>query len=366
MAEHGNGDSSSAVVATGEGESGQYAIDNPGLPPHRPRLADVDEKAAKRSERQVSTLFLISIIGTVIFFVGYFAVGRMDAFEDYFEGMSALRVQNTLLGIGSALAMLGIGLGVVHWAKTLMPDHEVVEDRKPLRLEKDREEAEKIVNDVIDETQIKRRPLMRNTLIAAALLAPLPAVVMFRDLDRSEDFGVERMRHSLWSPGVRLVRDPTGTPIRAADVTVGSAMHVIPETLREIPGHGTRLSEKAKAVTLLMRLPMDDFQEPTPGRENWTHEGIIACSKVCTHVGCPVALYERHTHHLLCPCHQSTFDAADEFKVVFGPAGRPLPQLPISVDDEGFLIATSDFTEPVGPTYWERGHTDPEGDYPAS
>lgn len=364
MAEHGNGDTG-AVVTTGEGESGSYALDNPGLPPHRPRLADVDEKYARRSERQVSVLFFISIIGTVLFFIGYFAVARMDAFDDYFEGMSALRVQNTLLGVGSALAMLGIGLGVVHWAKTLMPDHEVVEDRKPLRTEAHRQEAEQIVNEVIDETQIKRRPLLRNTLIAAALLAPLPAVVLFRDLDRSEDFGVERMRHTLWGEGVRLVRDPVGTPIRASDLTIGSAMHVIPETLREIPGHGTRLAEKAKSVVLLMRMHPDDFGDQIAGREDWTHEGIIACSKVCTHVGCPVALYERHTHHLLCPCHQSTFDAAENFKVVFGPAGRPLPQLPISVDEEGFLIATSDFTEPVGPTYWERGHTDPEGDYPA-
>ncbi|WP_120004794.1 ubiquinol-cytochrome c reductase iron-sulfur subunit [Nesterenkonia muleiensis] len=364
MAEHGNGESG-AVVTAGEGESNGYAIDNPGLPPHRPRLADVDEKAAKRSERQVATLFLLSIIGTVIFFVGYFAVARMDQFDDYFEGMTALRVQNTLLGVGSALAMLGIGLGVVHWARTLMPDHEIVEDRKPLRKEADRAEAEQIVTDVIDETQIKRRPLLRNTLIAAALLAPLPAVVLFRDLDTSEDFGVERLRHSLWAEGVRLVRDPTGTPIRAADITIGSAMHVIPENLREISGHGERLSEKAKSVVLLMRMNPDDFNEQIPGREDWTHEGIIACSKVCTHVGCPVALYERHTHHLLCPCHQSTFDAAENFKVVFGPAGRPLPQLPITVDNEGFLIARSDFTEPIGPTYWERGQTDPEGDFPA-
>ncbi|TLP79386.1 ubiquinol-cytochrome c reductase iron-sulfur subunit [Nesterenkonia sphaerica] len=364
MAEHGNGDST-AVVKAGDGTSGGYAIDNPGLPPHRPRLADVDEKAAKRSERQVAAMFIVSIIGTLMFFVGYFAVARMDQFDDYFEGMTALRVQNTLIGVGTALAMLGIGLGIVHWAKTLMPDHEVTEARKPLRTEADRAEAEEIVTGIIEETQIKRRPLLRNTMIAAALLAPLPAVVLFRDLDRTEDFGVERMRHSLWDEGVRLVRDPTGTPIRASDLTIGSAMHVIPENLREIESHGDRLAEKAKAVVLLMRLNPDDLKEPTPGREDWGHDGIIACSKVCTHVGCPVALYERHTHHLLCPCHQSTFDASEEFKVTFGPAGRPLPQLPITVDDEGFLIARSDFTEPVGPTYWERGHTDPEGDFPA-
>ncbi len=90
-------------------------------------------------------------------------------------------------------------------------------------------------------------------------------------------------------------------------------------------------------------------------RKNWHVDGIVAYSKVCTHVGCPIALYEQRTHHLLCPCHQSTFDAADECKVVFGPAGHALPQLPITVDDNGYLVAQSDFHEPVGPAYWERG-----------
>ncbi|MDR8018668.1 cytochrome bc1 complex Rieske iron-sulfur subunit [Nesterenkonia aerolata] len=350
MVEHGHGDPKhrGAVIRAGEGESGGYAIDDPGLPPHRPRLADEDPKAAKRSERQVFVMFLLSIIGTVIFFVGYFTI-------ELSEDLHMLRLQNTLLGVGVAFAMLGIGLGVVHWAKTLMPDHEMVEDRKPLRKEAERAEAEKIVGDVLEESGIKRRPLIRNTLIGAMVLAPLPGVLVLRDLDQSDDFGVERLRHSLWDEGVRLVRDPTGTPIRAADLTVGSAMHVVPENLRDVPGHGDRLSEKAKAVVLLMRMNPQDFETVSRGREDWTYDGIIACSKVCTHVGCPVALYERHTHHLLCPCHQSTFDAANEFKVVFGPAGRPLPQLPITVDDEGYLVARSDFTEPVGPTYWERG-----------
>jgi ubiquinol-cytochrome c reductase iron-sulfur subunit len=90
------------------------------------------------------------------------------------------------------------------------------------------------------------------------------------------------------------------------------------------------------------------------GRETWSYNGIVAYSKICTHVGCPVALYEQQTHHLLCPCHQSTFDLTKECKVVFGPASRPLPQLPIAVDAEGYLVATSDFKEPVGPSYWER------------
>ena len=103
-----------------------------------------------------------------------------------------------------------------------------------------------------------------------------------------------------------------------------------------------------------MRLDPDKL-EVSPGREDWNVDGIVAYSKICTHVGCPVALYEQHTHHLLCPCHQSTFDVTREAKVVFGPASHPLPQLPITVNEEGFLVARSDFQEPVGPVYWERG-----------
>ena len=77
-------------------------------------------------------------------------------------------------------------------------------------------------------------------------------------------------------------------------------------------------------------------------------------------MGCPISLNERTTHHLLCPCHQSTFDLADNGKVIFGPAARHLPQLPIEVDDEGYLVAQSDFTEPVGPSFWERDNTERE------
>ena len=140
-------------------------------------------------------------------------------------------------------------------------------------------------------------------------------------------------------------------PIRASDVTIGSVFHVIPEGLAELESH--RLEEKAKAAVLLMRLPPDELNI-REGRETWSYDGIVAYSKICTHVGCPVALYEQQTHHLLCPCHQSQFDVANHCEVIFGPAARPLPQLPITVDDEGYLVARRDFEEPVGPSFWER------------
>ena len=93
---------------------------------------------------------------------------------------------------------------------------------------------------------------------------------------------------------------------------------------------------------------------PGRGRETWAPEGNVAYSKICTHVGCPVGLYQEDTHELVCPCHQSTFDVLDGARPRFGPATRPLPQLPLAVDGEGFLVAQSDFTEPVGPGFWNR------------
>jgi ubiquinol-cytochrome c reductase iron-sulfur subunit len=130
-------------------------------------------------------------------------------------------------------------------------------------------------------------------------------------------------------------------------------VHIIPEATDEFRNSHDWITEKAKAVVLLVRLDPKDLKE-TEERKSWSYDGIVAYSKICTHVGCPVALYEQQTHHLLCPCHQSTFDVADGAKVVFGPAKRALPQLPITVDDEGYLIAQDDFNEPIGPSYWER------------
>lgn len=335
----GSPDTSGTVATAGQDATEKFR--DPGLPPHRPRLTDTDPRAEKRAERQVAILFAVSVIGTVAFFYAYF-------FIDLDNTIGTLRLQNLVLGLGTAFAMLGIGVGIVHWAKTLMPDHEISESRHAVRSEEDREDAEKIIGEIIEETGIKRRPLIRNTLLGAMILAPLPAIAIFRDLGPLPG---NAMRHTMWDTDVRLTRDPDGTPIKASDVTIGSAFHVIPEGLNEAEN---KLEEKAKAVVLLMRLNPEELN-PSEGREDWGYNGIVAYSKICTHVGCPVALYEQQTHHLLCPCHQSTFDLTRECKVIFGPAVRPLPQLPITVNNEGYLVARSDFHQPVGPSFWERG-----------
>lgn len=316
---------------------------NPGLPPHRPRRTDVDPAVTRRAERQVALLFAISILGTVGAIVAYFLVPAG-------ETVASIRLSTLLIGLGVTLALFGVGAGAIYWAKSLMTDVDQVEERHPQRSDPaTRADSSAILAEAGEQSGIARRGVLKGAVVGAVALAPLGLAVPLVG-EMGADWRVSRLGHTLWERGRRLVKDPTGEPIRAADVEIGSVVHVIPEGLDEAEHP---MEEKAKAIVLLVRLRPSELNE-APDREGWSYQGIVAYSKVCTHVGCPVALYEQQTHHLLCPCHQSTFDVANGAKVVFGPANRPLPQLPITVDDEGYLIAQSDFVEPVGPSYWER------------
>jgi len=332
--------SAGTAVVLAEADS----IQNPGFPEHRLRVTDQDPKKEKLAERRVSGFFFLSIIGSILAVVAYFV------FPIEPGNLASVRLNTASLGIAIALGLLGIGIGAVHWAKALMSDAEIVEMRHGTRGTPEvRQKAVDVFTLGNKESGFGRRTLIRNSLFGALALTPIPAVVLFRDLAPDEEPN-QLLRHTLWEKGTRLARDPNGTPIKASDVTFGSAFHVIPEGLND---EHDRLEQKAKASVLLMRLHPEDLNE-LPERAGWSYDGIVAYSKICTHVGCPVALYEQQTHHLLCPCHQSQFDVANHAKVIFGPASRPLPQLPIAIDEEGYLVAQSDFLEPVGPSFWER------------
>lgn len=349
-AEHETAAASSSVAradtSAGTGVVARNSLENPGFPPHRPRITDLNPKEERKAERAVYTLFYVSIVGSV------FAIAAYMAFPITAEDPGSVRLNNLFIGLGLSLALLAIGIGAVHWGKALMSDHEGIDERHPVRgTEQVRARAVEIFQQANDESGFGRRTLIRNSLIGALIAFPLPAVVLFRGLGPQDENPVTLLSETMWKKGTRLTRDPSGTPIKAADLTLGSSFHVIPEGLAEME-HG-RLEEKAKAAVLVMRLKPEDLKE-TPERASWSYQGIVAYSKICTHVGCPVALYEQQTHHLLCPCHQSQFDVTNHCEVIFGPAKRALPQLPITVDAEGYLIAQSDFTEPVGPSFWER------------
>jgi ubiquinol-cytochrome c reductase iron-sulfur subunit len=363
------GDDSHNGSHDGHGELVPGPIADPGLPDHVWRPTDVDPKAEKRAERQIATLFGLSTVCVVLFVVSYIVFdvngGGGGATVSTVGGLGA---SNVALGVTLAGALLFIGIGLIQWARKLMGDHEIVEMRHPARSsDEDRAETLRVLALGAEESGIARRPLVRNSLLGAVGVLIAPAVIMLKDLGptnkdvtESQPYIGAGLEHTVWEKGVRVVRDVVGTPIRTGDLEIGDLINAEPETIFEVDPNGDPLLEgvplqiaKSKAAVVVVRMDPDE-NNPAPGRENWAIDGILCYSKICTHVGCPISLYEKKTHHLLCPCHQSTFDLADAAKVVFGPAARPLPQLPLMVDADGYLVAQSDFKEPVGPSFWER------------
>jgi len=319
---------------------------DPGLPEHVHRKADIDPIAAKRAERQVAVLFSLSAAGTLLFIYSFFFI-KEDLFI-FIPVMGNTNAQQLGIGLGVAFSLLFIGFGAVHWAKTLMPDQEVIAYRHTLRSEdSDRGEFIKAAKIGAEEAGLGRRPLIKRSLFAALGLAGIPAVVMLRDLGPLPG---NALNETSWKTGTRLITDPGDRPIKASDLEVGGVAQVMPELA---PGKKRTLEDIAKDAVLLVRLRPSEFQLDAE-RLSWTHQGIIAFSKICSHMGCAVALYEQTTKHLLCPCHQSTFDVTRAAKVIFGPSARPLPQLAITVDADGYLIAKQPFSEAVGPSFWER------------
>jgi ubiquinol-cytochrome c reductase iron-sulfur subunit len=330
-------DSAVALATHGRDEGQHGAMHAPPVVHGHARHEELSEREARRAERLVASLFLLSVVGVVGFVATFFKVPFKFSEPDniWFT---------PLLAVFMALALAGLGAGQVLWAKTLMTDEETVQERHDMASDTEtREAAGQLILDGFQETGLPRRKLLRNTLLLGAAALPIMVVPLLLDLGPYAH--KERLlRTTAWKKGVRLVRR-NGTPIRLGDLAIGSLETVYPD----VPG-GTFLPD---TPTMLIRMDAKQLI-PRTGREDWSVEGHIAYSVICTHLGCPVKLYEQQTHHLFCPCHQSTFDAANGAKVLFGPAARSLPQLPIHVDDEGYFVATSGYTEPVGPSFWER------------
>ena len=321
-------------------------IQDPGLPTHVHRKADTDAVAAKRAERQVAILFLTSAVGTLLFIFAYVGIPQDQLI--FLPLLGTTNAHQLFLGLGLAIALFFIGMGAVHWAKTLMPDHEVVDYRKEQRSkDEDRAAFLSTVKEEGATAGLGRRTLIKRTLGLSLGLVGLSPLLLLGDLGPLPG---EELNETNWRGGTRLLTDPALRPIRPADLEVGAVAQVLPE----LPaGRKRTLNDIAKDALLLIRIRPEEFNLDAE-RLSWTYEGIIAFSKICSHMGCAVALYEQSTKHLLCPCHQSTFDVTRAAEVIFGPAARPLPQLPITVDAEGYLVAKAPFNEAVGPSFWGR------------
>ena len=321
------------------GDSGEKpAREMPADPP--------DPTRAKKAERIVVACFLLAMLAGFGFLVAYGTIGV--------GSINKTLHSNLALGTTLSLVLLLLGAGAVIWVRHLMPDVELTEQRHPMRsTPQEREAFKETFEEGAETSQFVKRPMVRRSLIAATVPLAVAPIFLLRDLGPLPGTSLDT---TAWSRGRRLLVYGTGRPITPAEFSSpGAIVSVGPE------GFLNNDDAMAKAAVIIIKFRPGQLQFTSANHavankvvENWTVNDIVAYSKICTHVGCPAALYEQTTHHILCPCHQSTFDATQGARVVFGPATRPLPQLPIGVDSEGFLIATSDFHEPVGPSFWER------------
>ncbi|HEX2272965.1 MAG TPA: Rieske (2Fe-2S) protein [Acidimicrobiales bacterium] len=282
-----------------------------------------DEERARRvrmAERRIAVSFVAATLAALGLAGVYVSGGQPQA-----EGALLL------------VSLGGVGVGLVLWGRHLLGDQHVTEPRT--ELEASAEEREELGAALESDAGLGRRRFLGRLLGGAAAALGLAALFPVRSLGPSPG---DRLRRTAWRPGVRLI-DQDGRLVRADTVALGGIVTVFPE------GH----SEAADAQAVLVRVEPDRVRH-RKGRETWAPEGNVAYSKICTHVGCPVGLYQAPTHELVCPCHQSTFDVLDGARPLFGPATRSLPQLPLALDPEGYLVAQGDFDEPVGPGYWTR------------
>jgi ubiquinol-cytochrome c reductase iron-sulfur subunit len=243
------------------------------------------------------------------------------------------QAEGVLLGI----SLGGIGVALILWARGLASEGTVVGARGTHDDPEDEAAVEERIEEVAGESG--RRSVLKLFWAAGGALA-LSAAFPIRSLGPAPG---RALLTTGWRPGARLV-DTTGRLVRVDTLAVGGTLTAFPQ--------GAEQAGDSQVVVIRVE---EGRIRPRPGRESWTPRGHVAYSKICPHVGCPVGLYQADTHELLCPCHQSTFDVLDGARPSFGPATRSLPQLPLAVDAQGFLIAQDDFEEPVGPGFWNRG-----------
>jgi quinol---cytochrome c reductase iron-sulfur subunit len=300
-----------------DGDAGE-AEQAPIVPPGEP---------SPRAELAVAVLLLLAAAGAVFFIVAY-----------------ALDWSTQVLGgaLGGTLAIIAVALIVT--ARHLIVTEEIAEEYPAVE---DRE-AQRDVARIVRESggRITRKKLLGGAAGVAG--GALATAFVTPALSLGPAFDTSRLNESPWRSGRRLV-DRDGTPISADDVEIGAFYTAFPEGADP---------EAIASPVVMVRLAPDDLALP-PERIEWAPEGILAYSKICTHAGCAIALYRNPlfeptepSHALVCPCHYSTFDAGAAGKVLFGPAGRPLPQLPLMIGGDRLLRAAGNYSGPVGPSWW--------------
>jgi ubiquinol-cytochrome c reductase iron-sulfur subunit len=280
-----------------------------------------------RMEKTVAIAFIVALLSFASFGGAYW----QDA-------------SNYWLGGTLGLGMLAFGYGLVAWGKYLMPKGPFEEPRALMTVTKAEHDALAADFSSRGKLAIKRRSFILKFMGAAGGIFGI--VALFPLLRSLGPLPKHQLYTTKWRKGSYVTKND-GTRVKADDVAVGAMLTVFPSD-----DVGSAISQ-----TVLVRLQASGDIVTQPDRKTWGPEGFLAFSKVCTHAGCPVGLFEQATQQLLCPCHQSLFDLRAGALPIFGPAPRPLPQLPLYIDSDGYLRAQSGFNQPIGPGFWERGGT---------
>lgn len=330
-------------------------------------------RAEKRAERVVAFWFILGALAAVAFIVVFIAWPwqYQKPGQQFWYGL-----YTPLLGVTLGLTVLGLGFGALTYVRKFVPHEVAVQERHDgISDEIDRQTIMAELADAGNRSTIARRSLIKRSALAAGTVMGLGLVVfplggLIKNPWGKSQPPQDTLAHTGWyqdpsNPERVFLRKDTGDPhevalVSPADMDAGAMQTVFPfrESERNDPeALQAALTRIDNPVMLLRFRPADAANIiKRAGQEDYNYGDYYAYTKICSHLGCPTSLYEQQTNRILCPCHQSQFNALEYCKPIFGPAARALAQLPIAVDDKtGNFYAVHDFREPIGPGYWERG-----------
>ncbi|WP_207841319.1 cytochrome bc1 complex Rieske iron-sulfur subunit [Williamsia soli] len=347
----------------------------------RERFPEPGTKAEKRAERSVAFWFALSGISAIACFV-IFLFNQWEFVMPGGDNYRAYLLNTPLLGITFGLSILAIGIGAVQFTKKFIPEEISVQDRHDGGSnETDKKTIVAELGDSLNTSTLPRRKMIIGAgLFGLGTFAVTGVVALLGGIIKNPwaEGKNSPLWHTGWSPIYNPPENPnetiflrrdTGNPmsvvlVRPEDIDAGGMETVFPWRVSDGTGETEesrhKLIEGLRYISnpvMLIRLRPNDAAKAIKrqGQESFNYGDYYAYTKVCSHLGCPTSLFEQQTNRILCPCHQSQFDALEYGKPIFGPAARSLAQLPITVNEQGFMVAAGDFIEPVGPAFWERG-----------
>lgn len=325
-------------------------------------------RAERRAERQVAFWFALSGISGLAFVVAFIWWPAKYKAPDE-PGHLLYSLYTPVIGLTLGLAILAVGIGVLNYTRKFIP-HEIAVQQRHDGGSSEMDKATILAGlaDAGNRSTIARRPMIRRSLlfgggVLGLALTALPLGSLLRN-PHAQSANAAGLLHTPWlhvskTEKVYLRRvtgDGRVSIVRPEDMDPGAMETVFPYRSNQTEDEFHAVTLLGDSPVMLIRLrPQDGARViKAAGQENFNYGDFYAYTKICSHLGCPTSLFEQRTNRILCPCHQSQFDALQFARPVFGPATRKLAQLPITVDEEGYFISTGDFIEPVGPAYWER------------